>query len=381
MPEDEGLSDLIGRVHEAAADAGLWPKVLAAMAARLGAEGGILFVGDTATSAATFWSSARIEKKRMEALRENYRPLEFFDRMSTEFPAAAIVTRDRLMPDRDYEKCALYKDILGAARIWHAMVQVALKDGAAIAAIGFHRPRRAAPFDEADFRKLRTLSPHLARAVRLQQRIAGLELQLGNAAEVLDRLPLGVVLVDPRGRVITMNRCAKEIVAGSEGLHVDRAGNCRAGTPDERPALAQRIADAARADPAKGAQAGGAMRLSRASGRRPLSVLVAPLTGMGTRAGRRRGAILYVRDPELGQSTSAAVLADAYGLTASEAKLLRALIQGKRLEDAAAEFGVSINTIKTHLQNIFRKTATTRQSELLSLVLTGPAPLAAGETP
>ena len=70
------------------------------------------------------------------------------------------------------------------------------------------------------------------------------------------------------------------------------------------------------------------------------------------------------------------MLADAYGLTASEARLLGALLDGKRLEDAAAQFGVSLNTVKTHLQNVFRKTDTTRQSELLSLVLTGPATLA-----
>ena len=122
------------------------------------------------------------------------------------------------------------------------------------------------------------------------------------------------------------------------------------------------------------------MKIPRPSQLRPLSVLVAPLTGKGARQGRRGAAVLYVRDPELPQTTSAAVLADVYGLTASEAKLLQALIQGKRLEDMARDFKVSINTLRTHLKNIFRKTDTKRQSELLSLVLSGPATHAARET-
>ncbi len=113
---------------------------------------------------------------------------------------------------------------------------------------------------------------------------------------------------------------------------------------------------------------------------RPLSVLVAPLTGKGARQGRRGAAVLYVRDPESPQTTSAAVLADVYGLTASEAKLLQALIEGKRLEDMARDFKVTINTLRTHLKSIFRKTDTKRQSELLSLVLSGPATHAARET-
>ena len=83
-----------------------------------------------------------------------------------------------------------------------------------------------------------------------------------------------------------------------------------------------------------------------------------------------------MRDSETTGRTPLRVLADAYGLTVSEARLLSALMDGKRLEDAATELRVSVNTVKTHLQNIFRKTETRRQSELLSLVLTGPATLA-----
>ncbi len=64
-----------------------------------------------------------------------------------------------------------------------------------------------------------------------------------------------------------------------------------------------------------------------------------------------------------------------YSLTHSEAELVRLLSQGNSLEEAAEVRGVSINTIRSHLRNIFLKTDTRRQGDLVRLVLTGVAPL------
>ena len=205
-------------------------------------------------------------------------------------------------------------------------------------------------------------------------------MQRNEAAEVLDRLPLVVILVDGGGRVINMNRAAGELAKRADGLQVDGGGVCRAEGTQERAQLADLIARAANSEPEPGAQKARAMKIPRPSQKRPLSVLVAPLTGKQTRQGRRGAAVLYVRDPEAPQTTSAAVLSDVYGLTASEAKVLQSLVQGKSLEDMARDFKVSINTLRTHLKSIFRKTDTKRQSELLSLVLSGPATHAARET-
>ena len=161
---------------------------------------------------------------------------------------------------------------------------------------------------------------------------------------------------------------------------MDGGGFCRAEGTKEKARLADLIVKAANSVPGPGAERASAMRIPRRSHKRPLSILVAPLTGKGTGQGRRGLAVLYVRDPEVQQTTSAALLADVYGLTAAEAKVLQSLIQGKRLEDMARDFKVSINTLRTHLKSIFRKTDTKRQSELLSLVLSGPATQAARET-
>ena len=362
------------------ADIRLLPRVLMALAKELDAASSVLLLVDRVTGAFNSWSSSPIDRKVMKALHEDYGLTDFIKKISTDTRQGTILNREAFLSDREFGKCALFRDILRDANIWHAMGEVVMQVGNAVAVIGFFRPRRGSAFDDANIAIYRRFSPHIERALRLHRVVTRLDMQRNEAAEVLDRLPLGVILVDAGGRVINQNRSAGEITKRADGLGVDGGGICRAEGTREGARLADLIAKAASSESGPGGERGRAMRIPRRSEKRPLSILVAPLTGSGVRHGRRGAAVLYVRDPEVPQTTSATLLADAYGLTASEAKILQSLIQGKRLEDMARDFNVSINTLRTHLKSIFRKTETKRQSELLSLVLSGPATHAARET-
>jgi DNA-binding CsgD family transcriptional regulator len=106
------------------------------------------------------------------------------------------------------------------------------------------------------------------------------------------------------------------------------------------------------------------------SGRRPLSVLVAPLRGehpfvlepVAT-------AILFVTDPDRVVSAPRSHLRELYGLTEGEARTAEALLEADRLADVAQKLGVSLATVRTLLQRVFEKTDTHRQSELVRLML------------
>ena len=63
------------------------------------------------------------------------------------------------------------------------------------------------------------------------------------------------------------------------------------------------------------------------------------------------------------------LLRATYGCTAREATLAGALTDGCTLAEAATTLGISIHTARTHLKRVFRKTGTSRQTELLRLVL------------
>jgi pimeloyl-ACP methyl ester carboxylesterase/DNA-binding CsgD family transcriptional regulator len=59
-----------------------------------------------------------------------------------------------------------------------------------------------------------------------------------------------------------------------------------------------------------------------------------------------------------------------YGLTAAESRLAAQLLRGLTVTDAAAELGVTTNTARSYLKNIFVKTGARRQVDLLRLLTT-----------
>jgi pimeloyl-ACP methyl ester carboxylesterase/DNA-binding CsgD family transcriptional regulator len=68
------------------------------------------------------------------------------------------------------------------------------------------------------------------------------------------------------------------------------------------------------------------------------------------------------------RSASGDVANRRLGLTAAEARLAAKLVQGLQIADAAAELGITAHTARTQLKNIFAKTGTRRQGELIQLL-------------
>lgn len=83
----------------------------------------------------------------------------------------------------------------------------------------------------------------------------------------------------------------------------------------------------------------------------------------------RVAAIAFVRQLAPGRMLDTGPLRVIIGLTPAEARLASALLQGTSLDEAAAQLGVTRNTIRTQLRGLFIKTDTHRQSDLLRVLL------------
>lgn len=197
-------------------------------------------------------------------------------------------------------------------------------------------------------------------------------------AAALNRLPMGVVIVDKDAHVLFMNNSASDIFALSDGVDVGPTGIFRTAKVAETKNLHVMIADAAH-DGVNGKEEdreGGALSVSRPSFKRPFSLLVVPLPDDEDISSDNGNVAVFVNDPEKYNEPPTNVLARLYGLTDAEARLLQALIVGKKLETVAEDNGVSMNTVRSHLKQVFRKTGTNRQPELVSLVMNSSAYLA-----
>ena len=99
-----------------------------------------------------------------------------------------------------------------------------------------------------------------------------------------------------------------------------------------------------------------------------VSVSCLHATRSDTDAQRTRYLLLTVH-PVLTQcEVGPALLQAALGLSRSEARICALIYAGLNLREVALKIGVGQSTVKTHLQSVFSKTHTSKQTELVKLV-------------
>ena len=89
-------------------------------------------------------------------------------------------------------------------------------------------------------------------------------------------------------------------------------------------------------------------------------------------------AAIFVQDPTVMGRSIGEAFAKLHGLTASELRVLRALAPGLSIKKVAELLGIGETTVRTHLQHIYSKTGTSKQSELIHMFMSSTPPV---ETP
>jgi len=242
-----------------------------------------------------------------------------------------------------------------------------------LAGVVIYRREGCRPFGPADFELLALLVPHLARGYRIHCGLGDARHEQDALREVLDRFPAGVILLDKDSRAVLSNRSADHILALADGIRLDR-GRPRLEDARQDREFQRLLDEVVQVRAVRGRSYGKTMSVLRPSGRRSFASTLMPLLAPppGTNP-REAVAIFFVADPEGSQISTASVLEGLYDLTPAEAELLRLLAEGHSLEEVAQKRGVTMNTARSQLKQVFAKTETRRQGELVRLVLTGVA--------
>lgn len=188
---------------------------------------------------------------------------------------------------------------------------------------------------------------------------------------VLNRLQLGIAVMDAAGSVLFANAHALELF-GSAGVVAKTArGHLRFADGDVDRTFRRTLA---RITSVSGAaeNANEIFVLQRLrSAQIPLVVAVSGLPPEGSVA--PRVLVTFADAADALSTTSVQRLAEFFGLTPAEQRLMQYLASGGRLSDAAREFGVSPHTVRNQLRAVFEKSGVQRQSDLTRLVMTGGA--------
>jgi DNA-binding CsgD family transcriptional regulator len=220
-------------------------------------------------------------------------------------------------------------------------------------------------------REVGLIVPHVKRAVQIQSQLWKGETRFLSSNDVFEYALTALVVLDDTRRVIFLNKKAERIVHDNDGIYVKDGYMCafHISTND----LLQTLITATLAashDPTK--YPGGVLRIHRRSGTRPYEILVTPLMARRSLFDIRPASVcIFIRDPAQQIVAPVDWMRTLYGLSVTEGRLVGLLLAGKPLNEAGKEVGLTIESARTILKSIFRKTNTNRQTELVRLSLRG----------
>ncbi len=371
MPREQQVLDLIGNIYDAALDASRWPSVLHDLIRLTHSNTANLAVLNVATGATRALASVDIPAKAFSDYSDYHWQKDIWTPKPGSFEVGRAYTSQHHVPDCVLIRSEIYNDWMKPIHLFYGLGGIPLVDGSTMLLIGVHRPwSRQRPYSEQDIRLLQQLFPHFKRALQTHHRLDQLTVEREALVETTDQLPRGLITFDRQGRLLWMNRAAETICDQADGLTIQR-GHVTAAVAAETERLHRLIHQANQlADRATVVRVDDAMLVSRPSGRRPYVVLVTPLQAGRRLVDDRHPAVaLFVSDPERMPELPAARLSRLYGLTPAEAQLALQVAGGHDLREIAAMSTRTMNTIRTQLKQIFLKTGTTRQADLVRLLM------------
>lgn len=372
MQFDQQFSDLIGTIYQGALEEVPWQSFLALLREVMGAvnttlvlrppsekgKGVLLTDGGSLEGIATYNESMFVLDPFVELKPGEIRSLLEF------------VSEEELLGSELYQVCmapgGLF-DSLGADMSVPGEMQAQLR---------IARVRGAKAFGDEDKALVRSILPHLERAICIHARLNKIASERALFAGAVEQLSVGCIILDENGRILNCNAMAQTLLEQKDGL-VQLADNLQLSKREQTAELQQLIADVLE-DQRRGEPAlARAMTVVRPSGRPDLGLVIRPVpTSQWSEGQSVPTVVIFLSDPEQASEAPVKVITRLFGFTPTEASLAMLLANGLSLDETAEQLKVSRNTARTHLRSVFSKTGVSRQPMLVRLILKSVAQLA-----
>jgi DNA-binding CsgD family transcriptional regulator/PAS domain-containing protein len=367
LPSNAVLSKLIAALYDAVSDQSLWPVFLHDLAlATHSSQSAILFHdlnhGEHAVSLA--WG---VEDAAMRDYQQHFGTCDLWLQKGAPLAYTGwLATGEEVCPFEEFSRSEFYSDYLRPNGIAHAMWGVIEKSPSTLINVGVYRELRRGSFQSKNLELLQFLAPHLQRGFRLHLQLSELRAQAANLERAVDMLPTGIIFLASDGRIIHLNKAAAKILNENDGI-VARQGRLFAERSAESSRLESLISQASATSMGTGLGPAGGMTISRRL-RPPLQVLITPVRKMDLDANCRVSAMVFVADPAQRVRPAPDILRALFGLTPAECRVALLLGDGHAPPEIAGMVGVTVNTLKTQLASIYRKTGTSRQAQLVRIL-------------
>jgi DNA-binding CsgD family transcriptional regulator/PAS domain-containing protein len=284
-------------------------------------------------------------------------------------PVGEAFLQDEITDSASFRRGELFSDWYAPRDMYSGLSANVKADSGSNWFLDVQRGQHQQAFEPADAQVLDVITSHLMRAWSLSARVKreGIE----TAISAMDE---AIFVIDPGGRVETMNLNARTLLGRDGGTL--RLGPMKhlAGIGHRETSRIRTLVKAAHdSELPQGCQL---FLPTPSEAREPGEVL----SGMLLRAIRfpapevsssQKGSVFIAVRP-ISSGTGSGGLSDLvareFGLTPAETRIAMTMATGQSLKDAASLAGISFNTARFHLRQVFAKTGTRQQSQLVALL-------------
>ncbi len=371
MSEESELFALIDLIHEALLDGSLWPSVLVRLADATGAAQISMSSREPQTGMFTALAP-RTDPDFVASYTEYWRHHNPLLPATFRWPAGKIYALDQLMPREAFAATPVCNEwwLPSGRGLAAAGANIMVEDQFSALIYIANGPGEV-NLGERQISMFKAALRHITWAVRINRRLWDLELEHLAPAEQFEALRHGALLLDASARVVRANGAAKAMLDDGDGIVLR---NGRLFASDGSDELQELVSLCARRYGAPGSP-GYELRLPRIPPDSQLHVTVTPL-GLPTRLAASPWlgvgvpvAFVTMSDPDAVARRRHSELCQRYNLTGKEAALATEILKGDGRAAAARRCNISEMTAKTYLANIFAKTGTRRQAELVRLLI------------
>lgn len=367
------FNEIVLRVYDCVADPGLWPEALDMVAAHIGARGSIIFEWDMSTPdrrlrapiCSSFHDPGLVDYYVSQYFAWEAEDQDRFEALSLEADGIDLVSDLDMFESIEAMLAQPNVQALAQFGIPHRAAGLLNKDNRARARFSAQFDAGHGPIRPDENAALRAIAPHLAKALDLETPARQLGPRTGLLG-AMDRLSVGVCLVDRQGRVIETNAEFDRQQDAYPGFGVDRTGALVFEDAASAASLSEMLRDL-RAHGRCGARPRKeAIPIRADSGPAALCIEITPLhraEAMGTAP--VDGALVFSLDTSRALRIDPALLGRVYGFSAAEQALIESICEGRSNAAIAAERNRSVETVNTQVKALLAKTGTANRTQLV----------------
>ncbi len=354
----------VAAIHDSALEPSAWQLALGLVGELLNSNGVVVALDDKLRGFTSSFEANTAPEARQAYLTEFHEidPVIAFVRRA---PARRAYSDDMTIARTALLRTRFHADFAKRFDYYHCVQAFTHRSDTASGFFVAARHGRQEPFGEPERRLLETLIPHFEQAFRVRSLLHRADFERESALAALDHVKEGVIFVDGTLRIRFANAEARRLLRRGAGLKDVHSKLITARQADQA-RLYRAVAQAASGSLDHSTMS---LAVSRAPPLRPLLLRVAPISAsLADRIGDLDpGALVFIGDPDAGQIDPAIVVA-MLGLTPAEAQVASLLATGLDIAGLTIRLRVSQATVRTHLKNIFAKTNTGQQSQLVALI-------------